>query len=101
MRDRKDNCTMTVNGVVKELISQGLDRPTLITVEYQVNGTIYKVTESVKLKTETVKLGFLPISQKKKPVMGDTRVGSLAIISYNPQNPSEAFITHNTGYINI
>lgn len=92
---------MTVNGVVKKLISRGLDRPTLISVEYQVNGITYEVTESIKLESETVKLGFLPIGQKKKPVMGATKVGSLASISYNPQNPSEAFITHNVGKINV
>lgn len=101
MKVNKANCTHTVNGRVKELEVKGQDFPTMITVEYQVAGNNYVVTESLKLKSEKIKLGFLPIGQKRVPVMGNTAVGSSATISYNPSNPAEAFITNNIGKSNI
>lgn len=101
MKIKKANCTQTVVGCVRERKSKGLDYPTMITVEYQVGGNIYRVTESIKLKSKVIKLGFLPIGQRKSPVMGNTAVGSSAMVSYNPSNPEEAFITHNIGWANI
>lgn len=101
MKIEKDNCTQTVIGKVKALKSKGLERPTVITVEYQVNGNYYEVSESVKLRSEIIKLGFLPIGQKRIPVMGNASVGSDAEVNYNPRNPSEAFITKNIGKFNI
>lgn len=100
MREKKTNCTMIVNGIIKKLKSKGIDRPTLITVEYQVDGVRYEITESIKLKSKIIKFGFFPIGQEKKPIMGDIREGSITSVSYNPQNPSEAYITHNLGKIN-
>lgn len=101
MKINKANCTQTVEGRVKELKVKGQDFPTLISVEYQVAGNSFVVTESLKLKSEKIKLGFLPIGQKRVPVMGNTAVGSSAAVSYNPNNPAEAFITHNIGKANI
>ncbi len=101
MKINKANCTQTVEGRVKELEVKGQDFPTMISIEYQVAGNSYVVTESLKLKSEKIKLGFLPIGQKRVPVMGSTAVGSPATVSYNPNNPAEAFITHNIGKANI
>ena len=94
------NCTCTVMGVISFHKDKGLDMPTIIKVEYQVNGITYTIKDTVKLKCSAIKIGFLPIGMNKEPVMGDTRVGSPAMVSYNPNNPAEAFITHNTGFIN-
>lgn len=101
MKFNKANCVQTVEGRVKELRVNGQDFPTMITVEYLVAGNTYIVTESIKVKNEKIKLGFLPIGQKRVPVMGNTTVGSSAMVSYNPNNPVEAFITHNTGKANV
>ena len=97
----KTNCTESTLGIVKGLKDKGLNFPTLITVEYQVGGNVYEVTESIKLKSEKIKLGFLTIGQKKVAVMGNTTVGSSTSVSYNPYNPSEAFITNNIGKVNV
>lgn len=70
MKINKANCTRTVEGHVKELKIKGQDFPTMISVEYQLAGNTYVVTESLKLKSEKIKLGFLPIGQKRVPVMG-------------------------------
>lgn len=101
MKINKANCTQVAEGRVKELKVKGLDFPTVISVEYSVAGMSYVVTESLKLRNEIIKLGFLPIGQKKVPAMGSTSVGAATVVSYNPDNPSEAYITHNTGKGNI
>lgn len=48
MKINKANCTQTVNGTVKELKVKGQDFPTMITVEYQVAGNNYVITESLQ-----------------------------------------------------
>ncbi|MGN0342018.1 MAG: hypothetical protein ACI4DO_04415 [Roseburia sp.] len=101
MKVNKANCTQTMVGYVKELKVKGQDSPTMISVEYKVDGNNYVVTESLKLKSAKIKLGFLPIGQKRVPVMGNTVVGSSAMVSYNPCNPAESFITNNNGKTSI
>lgn len=100
MKVRRKNCTTTVMGTVKQVSSKGLDFPTMITVRYQVDGKYHEVTESITLKSKIIKLGFLPVGQRKIPVMGDTAVGSAALVNYNPNNPAEAYITKNVGRMN-
>jgi len=95
----KKKCTENVDGTVIKLKDKGIDLPTIITVEYFVDGVRYEVSESIKLKCTTVKVGFLPVGQKKYAVMGETKVGSIANVSYNPDNPKKAFITKNIGRI--
>ena len=101
MKANHSNCTEVILGTIKNLRVKGQDCPTMITVEYQVNGTSYEITEPLKLKSEKIKLGFLPIGQKRVPVMGNTAVGNTAMVNYNPNNPSEAFITNNIGKATI
>lgn len=101
MKVKNSNCTATTFGIVKKLKIKGQDCPTIITVKYQVNGENYKITENLKLKSEIIKFGFLPIGQKRIPVMGNTAIGSSVEINYNPNYPTEAFITNNIGMINI
>ena len=101
MKINKANCTQTVEGCVKKIKVKGLGFPTMISVEYQVADNTYVVTESLKLKSEIIKLGFLPIGQKRVLAIGNTAVGSSATVSYNPNNPVEAFITHNIGKANV
>ena len=101
MKISKANCIQTVEGRVKELKVRGQDFPTMISVEYQVAGNSYVVTESLKLKSVKIKFGFLPIGQKRVPVMGNTAVGSTVSVNYNPSNPLEAYITNNIGKVNV
>lgn len=101
MSMEKNKCTAKVLGKVKSLKIKGQDHPTMITVEYQVSGIKYEVTESLKLKSEKIKLAFLTIGQKRVAAMGDTRVGSDAWVNYNPDEPKESFITNNIGKANV
>lgn len=100
MSVKKSNCTESTRGKVIKVKSKGLNCPTMISVEYQVGDVSYVITESIKLKSEMIKIGFFPIGQKKVPVMGETAEGSSAMVNYNPSNPSEAFITNNIGIMN-
>ena len=88
-------------GTVTEVKVRGLDFPTQITVEYVVNGKSYSVSESIKLQSKAIKLGFIPIGQKRVPAMGETHVGAKAEVLYCSSNPSCAFIKGNQGKQNI
>jgi len=101
MKVNQLRCTETVLGTIKEVKAKGQDFPTMISVEYQAAGTIYIVTESIKLKSEKIKIGIFPVGQKKVPVMGETRVGSLVKVNYNPDDPDEAYIVDNVGKLNV
>lgn len=93
---RKKKCTCNTKGVVKNLNVQGLEFPTKITVEYEVEGQKYEITEGLAMEFKTIKLGFLPIGQKKIPKV-NSKVGSIVNVNYNPDEPSEAYIVGNDG----
>lgn len=80
--------------------SQQLSAPTYITVAYQVGDMRYRITESVKLKSEVIKWGFLPVGQMKSPKLDDVRVGAKVKVAYDPNRPSRAYIVGNEGWIN-
>lgn len=86
---------------VKSVKVRGQDFPTIITVPYTVDGNSYDISKSIKLKSQTIKLGFIPIGQKRVPVLGNTAVGSSIRVMYNPENPSEAYLTDNIGPDNV
>lgn len=96
----KKKCTARVMGVVTDVRSRGLDFPDVITVSYTVNDIKYSVRETIKLKSEIIKLGFLPVGQRKTPVMGNTQIGTGVEISYDPDKPERAYITENKGIMN-
>lgn len=53
------------NGKILKITNRGLDDPFVIHVGYSVNGVNYEMKETVKLKSQVIKIGFLPIGQKK------------------------------------
>ena len=94
----KRNCTVETIGRVVKLKSKGISFPTVITVQYEVNGEVFEVRETVKKRYEWIKIGFFPIGQRRIPVMGHTAVGSDASVTYNPDRPEESYITYNKGF---
>ena len=88
-----------VNGTVLSIRSKGIDNPTVVTVEYKVKKEIYKVKESIKLKSKTIKFLFIPIGQKKVPVMEFVK-GQEVTVVYDTKNPKKAYIKENEGKIN-
>lgn len=94
-------CTQVTEGKIIEIKNKGLDFPTVVTVAYEVSGISYQISESKKYSNETIKLGFLPIGQKKIPKLGSVVVGDKVSVSYNPVAPDMAYLTHNVGKSNI
>lgn len=87
-------------GTVVSLKSKGLNSPTIITVEYLVNGISYSIKETMKLKSEPIKLGAIPIGQRKVPIIGKVMIGSSVYVKYDLNNPAKALIEGNDGFIN-
>ena len=56
---KKNNCTNLVDGIVISVKSKGLDWPSVITVEYEINNIKYQIKESIKLKSTIIKLDNL------------------------------------------
>ena len=86
MRVNKKRCVATVDGKIIQKKNRGLDFPTLITVEYEINNNVYRVTESLKLKSRAIKLWVFPIGQMKYPGLPNTDVGTFAKVCYNEFN---------------
>ncbi len=86
-------------GIVKEIRNNGLDFPTTVTVEYEVDGIKYVLKETLILKSETIKLGFLPIGQRQMPKVKCIK-GESVIVLYNKNNPEKSHIKVNDGIIN-
>jgi len=96
---KKLYASYTTEGTVINLKSKGLQHPTIITVKYVVDSVDYELKESVKLKNEFIKIGFIPIGHKLKPVI-NTRIGSRLTVAYDPNSPDNAYLIDNKGVIN-
>ena len=88
-------------GVIVSLRDRGLDFPTQIKVQYTVNEKDYLITETIKLRSEIIKLGFIPIGQRRVPRMPETHVGGKALVYYETANPQNAFLAANQGLSNV
>lgn len=100
MSVKKSRCVNTTKGRIVKLNDRGIDSPTIITVDYIVHGKTYTIRESLKLKSVAKKFGPFTIGQKKVPVLPETNVNSKVFVSYNPNNPAEAYLRDNVGKVN-
>lgn len=97
--EKNKRCTMETQGEIVKLKLKSGDGPFVITVRYEVDFTNYMIKESVKLKSTAIKAGKIPIGQKKTPVIGEIKEGTSVTVRYNPNNPEEAFVKGNEGFI--
>ena len=65
----KKRCTAETDGTVMNIQGKGSEGLTVITVEYEVKNQKYQIKESIKLKSTVIRIGFLPIGQRKTPRM--------------------------------
>ena len=86
-------------GTVVRFRPGGVDRPASVYVRYEVDGRAYECRETVKLKSEPIKVGPVPIGQRKTAKIA-TRVGSQVRVAYLPGDPSMAILADNTGLMN-
>ena len=92
----KKRCTAETDGTVMNIQGKGSEGLTVITVEYEVKNQKYQI----KLKSTVIRIGFLPIGQRKTPRMPNTFIGGKAVVLYNPENPQEAYLRDNVGIMN-
>jgi len=96
----KKRCTeMTVGKIIDSKSSISV-YPGFIIVSYTVDGIEYTRIEIIKLKSEVIKFGFLPIGQKTCPKLENRAIGSEVRVMYNPKKPKESYLLDNQGIIN-
>ena len=86
-------------GTIVRFRRGGIDRPTSACVRYEVDGRTYECRETVKLESEVIKIGPIPIGQRKRSKIA-MRVGSPMSVAYLPSDPSRAILADNTGLMN-
>lgn len=104
---KKRRCTREETGTIIGLKIHGLESPTTVVVQYTTwdpkshADRTYEIRESLKLRSEAIKLGPIPIGQRSIPVMGNTRVGTKVRVLYDPNDPSKAYLPDNEGHRNV
>lgn len=86
-------------GTVVRFRMGGIDRPSSVCVRYEVDGRTYECRETLKLESELIKIGPVPIGQRKRGKIA-TRVGSKVRVAYLPSDPSKAILADNAGLMN-
>ncbi len=87
-------------GKVVEYKVGGLDCATVVKVQYCVDGEVFTIRETLKVKNKIIKLGFLPIGHettfKVKCKLGDT-----VTVIYDERKPHKGHIKGNDGLQNV
>lgn len=101
-RKRKVNnykgCT---EGTILKIVDKHAEHPGTITVQYMVSGITYEIRETLKLKSEAIKVGRIPIGQKKTYVLGRIQEGDSITVLYDEKQPQKAIIMGNDGVMNV
>lgn len=87
------------DGRILSITKRGIDSPFVISVGYRVNGVSYEIRETAKLKSHAIKVGPLPIGQRKTFVLGPVKEGDLVTVYYDEANPRKAIIFGNDGSV--
>lgn len=87
------------NGIVIDLKIKGIDSPTIAIVEYEVEGKKYTIQESLKLESKAIKIGFIPIGQRKVPKLKCEKGGTVVVV-YDGKKPQKAYLKGNDGKVN-
>lgn len=97
-RERKKKLyTGFTTGIIDRLRVRGSDEPTTAYVSYYVNGIRYQIKETLKMRSETIKIGKIPIGMKKFYRLGNVSEGSQVLVQYDPMNPAKAILSENDG----
>ena len=100
VRAHKEQTYTATTGTIVRVRPGSTDRPTVVYVRYEVEGTEYECRESVKLSSESIKLGPIPVGQRKRGKIPSS-VGSTVRVAYLPSDPSKALLTDNKGLMNV
>lgn len=100
----KKKCDKECIGIIKKIRYANHYRR--LTVQYNVDGKDYELTETeVNKPYETIKLGFIPIGHKTKPLIElktktSPTLGGTIKVKYCSSNPKIAFLPDNDAKIN-
>ena len=72
-----------------------------VTVEFQVNGVVFRFEEPVHMKSSAIKIGPIPVGQRWTPVMEHTDVGDAVVVCFDPADPRNAAMRDNVGGITV
>lgn len=106
LKFNRKKCTAPAVGTVVKIKRGGIDRPAVVWVSYRAEGGSYTICETMKLKSEFIRLGKIPIGQHKtaklRSLDGDyANTGSSVRVLYNPQKPGMAYLPDNVGFMNV
>lgn len=106
LKHNRKKCTAPAVGTVVKVKRGGLERPTVIWVSYQAEGGEYTLHETMKLKSEWIRLGKFPIGQRKTAKLrnlegGYADTGTRVRVLYNPDKPQMAYLPDNVGFMNV
>lgn len=95
---RRSRCTEVCNGTVvgRKKIA---DKSYMVTVDYTVNGTKYRIKEVSRRRYRHLNLGVVSIRLNKVYSQPDMLYTTSVIVMYNPEKPSEACIRGNVGML--
>ncbi|MDM8245587.1 hypothetical protein QUW40_03125 [Collinsella tanakaei] len=100
VREKKEReYTCEIVGTVVRFRRGGIDRPASVCVRYEVDGQIYECCETVKLRSEPIKIGSVLIGQRKTAKIA-THVGARVRVAHLPNDPSKAILADSTGLLN-
>ena len=94
LEKEKFECTEEAVGTIVE-INNKKKKEAYIGIRYEVEEVDFLLKEYIQLKKEPIKFLFIPIWNKKVPVMGNYALGDKIVIKYNPEKPSEAYYPKN------
>lgn len=92
--------TGETTGTVVRVRPGSTERPTVVYVRYEVDGMTYECHETVKLSSEPIRLGRVPVGQRKRGKI-PSRMGSAVRVAYLPTDPSKAILADNKGLMNV
>lgn len=98
-KKKKETYTGKTKGRIIRIVDKGLDHPCIIHVQYHVNGSTYEIKETAKMKCTAIRIGKIPIGQRKTFVLGTIKEGDLLEIRYDELHPKKAIIYENDGII--
>lgn len=97
---RMDAYVGRCSGEVVSLVSRGVQNVTLVRVRYMVGGRAYELEEPLALRSEAIRVGPVPVGQRKTPKLGAVAPGSRVEVAYLPDDPAHALIVGNDGLMN-
>lgn len=95
---QKEKCTEEIIGTIIKKRWNG--EVWFLTVEYIVNGKLYKKTEQLRYQiVKKYKVKGIPIGIKIRASLASLNEGDSVRIKYNPQKPKRAYMPDNEGML--